>query len=151
MSESAEGAKEPLEGEVLPAPWINSTHFEGEDLGGRPRLYDTPEQFTEAANAYFLWCNQNHEPYTITGLALGMGFSSVQTLYNYATYEGFLESVMRARTIVEYGYEKKLHGAHSTGAKFALACIGQDDRWRPVKELGGDELGTHEDRLAHLR
>ena len=151
MSEEAEAAREPLEGEVLPAPWVTNTEYEGENLGGRPRKYDTPQQFDDSANAYFMWCNQNGEPYTITGLALGMGFASVKTLYNYATYEGFLQSVERARTIVEYGYERNLHGKHANGAKFALACIGQDDRWRPVKELGGDELGTHEDRLAHLR
>ncbi len=150
MSDQSTGAQEPLEGELLPA-FISNTDYEGDNLGGRPRLYQTPAQFDEAANAYFQWCYQNNEPFTITGLALGMGFCSVQTLYNYASYEGFLESVTRSRTIVEYGYEKKLHGAHSAGAKFALACIGSDDRWRTVKELGGDELGTHEDRLAHLR
>jgi hypothetical protein len=137
----------PLEGELL----LFREDYEGEDLGGRPRLYENPAQFDEAVYAYYLWCAEHHEPMTITGMALALGFCSVQTLYNYGTYDGFLESVARARLLVEYGYEKNLHGPHSAGSKFALACIGSDDRWRSVKELGGDELMTHEDRLAHLR
>lgn len=138
----------PLEGELLP---LLKDAYEGENLGGRPRLYETPEQFDAAVMAYYQACVRIKEPMTITGMALCLGFCSVQTLYNYGTYEGFLESVSRARLLVEYGYEKNLHGPHSAGSKFALACIGSGDRWRSMKELGADELMTHEDRLAHLR
>ncbi len=145
---SEEAKEPPLEGELIP---LLRSDYQGENLGGRPRLYETAQQFDDSVHAYWQACQEHHEPLTITGMALHMGFCSVQTLYNYATYDGFLESVMRARTLVEYGYEKKLHGPHSTGAKFALACIGSDDRWRPVKEVGGDDVGTHEDRLEHLR
>lgn len=140
----------PLEGEVIPR-FLQQSEYEGENLGGRPRLYDTPEQFDEAVNLYIENCYMRHEPLSITGMSLSLGFCSVKTLYNYANYEGFTESVLRARTMVEYSYEKKPHGPNSAGAKFALACLGQDDRWRTVKEHGADEINTHEDRLAHLR
>ena len=145
-----DAAQEPLEGEYLPL--LEADRYEGENLGGRPRLYDTPRQFDERVEAYYEFCRTNPlEPMTITGLALFMGFCSVQTLYNYETYEGFLESVHRARTLIAYGYEKKLHGPNSAGAKFALSCIDGGSFWTDKRTVELAGATTHEDRLAHLK
>lgn len=146
-----DGATEPLDGEYLPL--IVATEYEGsENLGGRPRLYKTPAEFDARVDEYYRACIENPlEPMTITGLALFMRFSSIQTLYNYEKYDGFLESVRRARTLIAYGYEKKLHGPHSAGAKFALSCIDGGEFWRDRKEVGVTPIANPEDRLAHLR
>ncbi len=145
MSES-EAA--PIEGEYLPM----ASNYESDNLGGRPRLYDNPAQFDESVDAYWAFCKSNPgEPLTITGLCLFMGFSSVKTLANYATYEGFLPSVERAKLIISWGYEKRLSGANSAGAKFALSCIDGGAFWndRKTVEVTGPE--RHEDRLARLK
>lgn len=140
----------PVEGEYLPL--LDVERYEGENLGGRPRLYEFPEDFDQRVNEYFTYCqNLPNEPTTITGLTLFMGFCSVRTLYNYKTYEGFLPSVERATTLIAYGYEKILHGANNAGAKFALGCIDRGSYWRPQVAETEDDVIPHEDRLAHLR
>ena len=141
---------EPLEGELIVAPLMRDD-YEGENLGGRPRLYDTPAQFNEAVGAYFLACQQHSEPLTLTGLCLFMGFSGRQALFNYATYDGFLDAVTRARTLIEYGYEKAVLIHKNNAAARLLVSIGGDDFWNPAQKLDVGHLGSHEDRLEHLR
>lgn len=143
----AEGAQEPLEGELIPM----LRDFEGENLGGRPRLYETPEQFSEAVNAYYEACQSHREPLTLTGLCLHMGFSGRQALFNYASYDGFLDAVTRARTLIEYGYEKAVITDKNNAAARLLTCIGGDDFWNPATKIDVDHMGSHEDRLEHLR
>ncbi len=146
-----EDDESPIEGDYLPL-LDKGRPYEGEDLGGRPRLYETPEEFDTRVEEYYNYCKGNPlEPMTITGLTLFMGFCSVQTLYNYQTYEGFLEPVSRARTLISYGYEKRLHGPNNAGAKFALSCIDKGAFWRPDVSPDGDGVIAHEDRLEHLR
>ncbi len=140
-------AQEPLEGEIVPM----IRDFEGADLGGRPRLYESPEQFNEAVDTYYQACISHREPLTLTGMCLHMGFSGRQALFNYATYEGFLDAVTRARTLVEYGYEKVVIMDKNNAAARLLSCIGGDDFWNPATKIDVDHLGSHEDRLEHLR
>ncbi len=145
----AEAEKEPLEGELLP---LLRGDYEGENLGGRPRLYELPEQFNEAVDAFYQACMERGEPLTLTGLCLFMGFSGRNALFRYATYEGFLNAVTRARTLIEYGYEKNVLQTKNAAAARLLACIGGDEFWNPVTKVEVPGLpGTHEDRLAHLR
>jgi len=149
MTDDTEGAKEPLEGELIP---MIRDDFEGtDDLGGRPRLYDTPEQFNEAVNAYYQACIQHREPLTLTGMCLHMGFSGRNAMFRYAAYEGFLHAVTRARTLIEYGYEKVVLMDKNSAAARLLTCIGGDDFWNPAQKIEVPGIGSHEDRLEHLR
>lgn len=148
MTDDTEAPEGALEGELLPL----RDDFEGHDnLGGRPRLYDSPEQFNEAVNAYYQRCMEHNEPLTLTGLCLFMGFSGRQALFNYATYEGFLDAVTRARSLIEYGYEKTVLLDKNNAAARLLTCIGGDDFWNPATKIDVPGLGAHEDRLEHLR
>ena len=54
--------------------------------GGKPRYYATVEALQAAGDAYFEACDAKEIPYTITGLALGLGFTSRQDLINYEGY-----------------------------------------------------------------
>lgn len=149
MADDAEGAQESLEGELLP---LIRDDYEGENLGGRPRLYDTPKQFNQAVNDYYAACMATPgEPLTLTGLCLHMGFSGRAAMFRYATYDGFQYAVTRARSIIEYGYEKNVLLTKNAAAARLLAVIGGDDFWNPAQKLDVPGLGTHEDRLEHLK
>lgn len=98
------------------------------NLGGRPRLYATPEEFDERVEAYHQYCKQENEPVTWTGLALFLGFSSRQSIDEYQKYDGFSDSVKRAKALVEWHYELRLCGDKPTGAIFALKNFGWKDK-----------------------
>ena len=99
------------------------------NYGGRPRKYDSPEEFDIKVDEYYRHCRATGEPITWTGLALYLGFSSRQSIDEYLNYDGFSDSVKRAKTLVEYGYEKLLHrGSNAAAPIFALKNFGWNDK-----------------------
>jgi hypothetical protein len=150
MADEAEAEKEPLEGELIP---LLRGDYEGdeENAGGRPRMYDSPEAFSEGVNRYYQDCQRFREPLTLTGMCLHMGFSGRDAMFRYATYDGFLHAVTRARTLVEYGYEKAVLMDKNNAAARLITCIAGSDFWNPAQKIEVPGLGSHEDRLEHLR
>ena len=137
---------EPQEGVLI----LREDYEQTENLGGRPRMYETPAQFDEAVNAYYETVMQTPgEPLTLSGLVLHMGFSGFQAFDNYASYDGFLESVTRAKTLIKYGYEKNVMLYKNSAAARILAAM--DDRFNPAQKIDAGSHGSHEDRLAHLK
>lgn len=99
------------------------------NLGGRPRKYDSPEEFDAMVDNYYQHCRSTGEPITWTGLALYLGFSSRQAIDEYQKYDGFYDSVKRAKSLVEYGYERLLHAGKNAAAPiFALKNFGWTDK-----------------------
>lgn len=98
------------------------------NLGGRPRKYNSPDEFDARVDDYLAFCVANEEPITWTGLALHLGFSSRQSIDEYLEYAGFSDSVKRAKMIVENAYEKRLQGSNPTGAIFALKNMNWRDK-----------------------
>jgi len=124
--------------------------------GGRPRMYGSPEEMAVEIDAYFEWCNgklkpgvqvneegqlvdedgnapddpysRRPKPYTVTGLALYLGFSDKSMLYEYQDRPEFSHLIKRARMQVEMGYESNLHGSTPTGSIFALKNMGWKDK-----------------------
>ena len=101
---------------------------QGKKPVGRPRIYETPEQFEAKVYEYQKHCRDSDEPVTWTGLALFLGFSSRQSIDEYQNYDGFSDSVKKAKTFVEYHYELRLNGERPTGAIFALKNMGWTDK-----------------------
>jgi len=95
---------------------------------GRPRKYNSPDEFDARVDEYAEYCEANDEPVTWTGLALFMGFCSRVSIDEYLKYDGFSYSVRRAKAFVEFSYEKRLHGNSPTGAIFALKNYGWSDK-----------------------
>lgn len=95
---------------------------------GRPPYYDTPEDIQPAIDAYFVACEMRREPFTITGLALALGFSSRQSLDDAAKRPGFSDVIKRAKLRVENGYEIRALGNNPTGAIFCLKNMGWEDK-----------------------
>lgn len=110
--------------------------------GGRPPFYTSAEEMQERIDAYFTECDgkplldengipirnkygkiirDDRKPYTITGLALALGFTSRQALLNYEGKEEFHDTIARAKSRVERYVEERLFDKDgNNGAKFSL-------------------------------
>lgn len=110
---------------------------------GRPPFFNSAEEMQEKIDAYFTECEgkilydkdgepirnkygkiirDDRKPYTITGLALALGFTSRQALLNYEGKEEFVDTISRAKARVERYAEERLYDKDgSNGAKFSLA------------------------------
>lgn len=124
---------------------------------GRPRKYDNVEALQKEVDAYFEWCKgekseqsyideygltqyiyeREPEPYTITGLALYLGFVSRQSMHDYIDRgDEFSYVIKAALSRVEHGYERRLSGTAPTGAIFALKNMKWKDKTE--QELSGN-------------
>jgi len=81
---------------------------------------------TEASVAVQIWDRQP-EPALLTGLALFIGFTSMDDFVAYEQKGKYKKILRKARLRVEAEYEKKLHQPAPTGAMFALRCMGWAD------------------------
>lgn len=106
-------------------------------MAGRPPLYNSAEELQQKIDAYFGsltavikdgQIERAEQPATITGLALFLGFSDRQSLYDYEEREEFSCIIKRARLRVECEYEKKLSYQSPTGSIFALKNMGWKDK-----------------------
>ncbi len=117
---------------------------------GRPRHYNSAEEFNEAVDSYIAQCMSDELPITWTGLALGLGFAGRSCIDEYAKYDGFSYPVKRAKTLVEHAYELRLNGDKPTAAIFALKNFGWKDRQdvdtNPVEALA-ESLAKLADKL----
>ena len=120
-----------------------SKQEDNRNLGGRPRLYNSPEEFESKIGEYEQFCKEKDYPVTWTGLALFMGFSSRQSIDEYAKYDGFSDSVKKAKTFVEWHYEMKLAKSEGSpaGSIFALKNFGWKDK-QEIEKTGDDLEGA---------
>ena len=91
--------------------------------GGRPRVWDNLNDLEDAIENYF----NHNDKFTITGLALELGFESRQSIYDYEKNGKFSYTIKKARLRVENFYEENLMGDHTAGAIFALKNFGWAD------------------------
>ena len=128
---------------------------------GRPPMYKTKEEIQEKIDAYFKECEGTvykddegkplidkygnivvvgARPLTITGLALALGFTSRQALLNYQAKEEFVDTIMRAKAVVErYAEERLFDKDGANGAKFSLA--NNFEGWREKQTIEADVNG----------
>jgi len=75
---------------------------------------------------------------TITGLALHMGFDTLEEFERYENVGKFGLHLTRARLLVAAAYEKKLHNTNAAGAIFMLKSMGygqEKTREKPTQKL----------------
>lgn len=109
---------------------------------GRPPKYKTKEEIEEKIEAYFKKCEGeilkdnngepvlnkwgkpvviNYRPPTVTGLALALGFTTRTSLLNYQGKKEFMDTITRAKTMIEAYTEERLFDRDGTsGAQFSL-------------------------------
>lgn len=69
---------------------------------GRPRKYKNVEELNKLIDEYFLFCDQNQRPYTITGLALWLDMDRKGLLRYEKDYEDeFCHAITRAKERVQ--------------------------------------------------
>jgi len=115
----------------------------GKHAGGRPPLFETPEQLQEAIDKYFneginkkkiITGKADNKQVievpipTITGLCYYIGFDSRQSFYDYEKKDGFTYTIKRARLFIEQEYEEQLQIGNTVGAIFALKNMGWIDK-----------------------
>lgn len=103
-------------------------------------MWDDPEKFDEAVEAYFANKEILH---TWTGLALHLGFSSRDSLNDYKKKPGFSDSVKKSLLRIETKYEENLNKGNPTGSIFALKNFGWSDR----QEI--DQRTEHSGQINH--
>ncbi|MFA7361917.1 MAG: terminase small subunit [Candidatus Kapaibacterium sp.] len=96
--------------------------------GGSPPFYSDPSELQESCDNYFIQCISDKEPFTITGLALALGFSERKSLIDYSKKVEFVHIIKRAKLKVEKGYEIRLSGGQPAGAIFALKNMDWSDK-----------------------
>lgn len=120
---------------MLPQEAVKSKH-----AGGRPPKYKTPNELQERIDAYFNSCwvdkvtevtdkegkctmstvRYQDRPYTVAGLALGLGFNSRTSLLDYDAKPEFLNIIKKAKLQIETCWEEGLAGKSPTGNIFWL-------------------------------
>ncbi|MEE9193046.1 MAG: terminase small subunit [Thermodesulfobacteriota bacterium] len=65
---------------------------------------------------------------TVTGLALFLGFSSRQSIYDYIGKEEYSYILKRAVTVIENHHEKRMDGVNVAGSIFVLKNMGWKDK-----------------------
>lgn len=106
----------------------------------RPPIFDTPEQFTEVAEAYFAKREAEDKPFTVNGLALALGMTR-ETLLRYGEKEGFSDAVKAVRARLEDHWESRLAGTAAAGTIFWLKNQGWSDKTETeLYGKGGDSL-----------
>ncbi|APC46543.1 small terminase [Alteromonas phage PB15] len=91
----------------------------------------TPEEFKAKSSDYFDKCEAKEEAPTIAGLAFHLGFSSRQSMHDYAKDPDYKEEYDRARLFIEAWVSKSLMSKDSftAGQIFYLKSVfGYEDK-----------------------
>lgn len=87
---------------------------------GRPKAYTEVKIMQQKIDKYFKECNENKEPYTITGICIALDICR-DTLLEYMKDEKFSDTIKKAKLKVENYLEKHLiTDTSTTGIIFNL-------------------------------
>lgn len=118
---------------------------EEKNKGGRPKLYTDPEEMQAIIDKYFDECDEQKEPYTISGLAIALEMTTA-SLRNYGNNDEFFATVKAAKARCEHYLEKTLYKreANVTGIIFGLKnnYNWKDDRRHEVTGAEGGPIQT---------
>lgn len=89
--------------------------------GGRPLKYKTKEELQEKIDKYFIQCDKDKKPYTVTGLAMALDLDR-KALISYGDHEEFSYTIKKAKAKVERWLEENLISGqgNATGIIFNL-------------------------------
>ena len=110
---------------------------------GRPLKFKTVEELQSKIDAYFE--STPKEEWTITGLALALD-TYRQTLLNYEEKDEYLDTIKKAKQMVEYSYEIDLKKSGRTGTIFALKNFDWKDKTETDLTSKGESINWTEQK-----
>jgi len=113
---------------------MTPTENKAKHPGGRPPIFETPEQMQEAVDRYF----EREGGKGICDLACFLGFKSRQSFLDYAAKDEFSDIIKQARLRIEAYYETQGNGKTAKDI-FALKQLGWKDE-QQVQHGVTDEL-----------
>jgi hypothetical protein len=101
----------------------------------RPQANTTVDSIGKAVD-------EKHDPPTLSGLALSLGFESILDLEVYEYQGPYKVHIRKARLLINAAYEKKLFNSNPSGAIFALKGMGRkiENPATPANEKTPDTL-----------
>lgn len=115
-----------------------------EECEGKPLLDDKGNALTDKYGRPII---VGRKPPTVTGLALALGFTTRQGLLNYQGKKEFLDTITRAKSLVEKYTEERLFDRDGVqGAKFSL--INNFKGWSEKPEPTADDSAAEDDPLT---
>ena len=143
---------------------------------GRPLIFKNVNEMQTKIEQYFKSCEGEHfknadgdivldkygnpviigaKPPTVTGLALALGFNSRQSLLNYQGKKEFLDTITRAKSIVEEYAEQRLFDRDGVqGAKFSLTNNFKGWREKPLEETSesnSEQEQEHDNLISAIK
>jgi len=117
--------------------------------GGRPPYYKTVEEMQYKIDEYFELQDLREKPYTIVGLALHLGFTGRQGLFEYKGRKEFSDIISRAKARVEeYAASRLFDRDGARGAEFTLRC---NYKWRDTETTDDKSDGLLTEILGALK
>ena len=100
---------------------------------GRPKLYTSVEKMEKDIKNYFINCDKNKIPYTMSGLAYSLDMDR-KSLLNYSKDEKFFHTIKKAREKVEQQLEENalMGKANST---FTIFNLKNNFNWKDAVEV----------------
>ena len=97
------------------------------NLGGRPPIYNEPDELLEPAYKYFGECVDVGKIPTIAGLSNALNMTR-KTLHDYGKKDKFCYTVNRLRTIIEEAWENALIGGGAGAIFWNKVNAGYEDK-----------------------
>jgi len=97
------------------------------NLGGRPPLFNTPEELEKCLDAYRLYLEETGKPPTIAGMAYYTGLDR-KSIYNYEKKDKFFYAIKKFRDWILMTYEETAADKGNAGIIFLMKNYGYTDK-----------------------
>lgn len=103
---------------------------------GQPPKFSSPELMQQAIDSFFTACDDNDDPYTISGLALALDMDT-QTLLNYQQKDAYVATIKKAKQRCQTYAERRGWTGNPAFACFVLKNYGWSDRQEQNVSVSG--------------
>lgn len=100
---------------------------------GRHKLYTKVEDMEKVIDEYFVECDKNQKPYTVSGLALALDMDR-KSILNYAKTEEFFHTIKRAKEKIEQQLEENAL-MNKGNATFTIFNLKNNFGWKDNLEI----------------
>lgn len=98
--------------------------------------YTSSKKLKRAITKYFTDCDNTKRPYTITGLALDLGFLSRESLLRYGKKDEFYSIIKQAKLRIQRSYNEAL-ATRRSGVAGLIFILKNNFGWKDRQEFTG--------------